>query len=121
MSGISCSTYCVQASLVAAWFEMVGFNRHGNRTLAELLSILRDDAANSNGASSNYPFLSSSGLSVAAFRMLVSTSKPAPTDWINSGIGQLLHFQPSAMRMETRYQVQRLPVPNRVLQSRDSD
>ena len=62
--------------------------------------------------------LTEAGLGVTAFRALVSTSKVAPSDWVTSGIGKLLHFQPAPVRLETRYQVEhmslailRVPLP----------
>ena len=48
---------------------------------------------------------SSPGLALKSRRELVSTREVKPTDWIDSRIGEILPFQESAIRMETRYQV----------------
>ena len=111
------SRWVEQAALVAAWFEMAGFNRNGNLTLGELVSGLVDAgaaapaAASTSAAPAAPPLeghLTPAGLALTAFRALISTSKVAPTDWVDSGIADLLAFQPAAVRLETRYQVEHM-------------
>ena len=52
--------------------------------------------------------MGSSGLSIKAHRELVSSRELEGNEWVSSGIGDLLHFQESAKRMETRYQVEHM-------------
>ena len=110
-----------QAALVIAWFEMAGFNRHGNTTsagnnthrkntlgpvVAELQSDLDALAAGGEGVFiKSSVFIKGHGLALTSLRALISTSKVEPDDWVASGIGDLLHFQTAAKRLETRYQV----------------
>jgi hypothetical protein len=132
------SRWLEQAALFAAWFEMVGFNRHNERPLGELLAVLpaaRADvhyggtsaaanvtaaataaaaaAAAASAAAASLPpppppLNLSLGLSLTSRRELVSTSKVDPSDWVRSGIGELLRFQPNPIRLETRYQVEHM-------------
>ena len=102
-----------QAGLVVSWFEMVGFNRHGDAALAdlgedhtldELLLRLKAGKTVAGGGTPN----ASAGLVLASRRELVSTAEVQPTAWQHTGIGDILHFQESNVRMETRYQVEHM-------------
>ena len=102
-----------QAGLVVSWFEMAGFNRHGDAALAdlgedhtldELLLRLKDGKPVAGGGAPN----ASAGLALASRRELVSTAEVQPTAWQHTGIGGILHFQESPYRMETRYQVEHM-------------
>ena len=84
-----------QAALFAAWFEMVGFNRHNDGTLDEATAKMRAAPAKE-------------GLRLTARRELISTAEVRPTDWEESGIGGMLHFQGTAKRVETRYKVEHM-------------
>ncbi len=84
-----------QAGLVVSWFEMAGFNRHGDDTLGNVFPALRH---------SNM----SAGLELKSRRELVSIAEVKASDWRGSGIADLLHFQESAVRVETRYQVEHM-------------
>ena len=90
-----------QAALLVSWFEMVGFNRHNDLTLGELLPKARQQ-------SSKLLFNSSAGLHVTSRRELVPTRRVLPSDWEASGIGSLLRFERAATRLETRYQVEHM-------------
>ena len=53
---------------------------------------------------------------VGGRRLLVATAEVQAADWVETGIGEILHFQETPRRMETRYQVEHmslavLPVP----------
>ena len=91
-----------QAALLAAWFEMVGFNRHNEMPLGELLDATIESSPASPVGSSN------KGLAVNARRELVSTKRVDAGGWRASGIGDLLPFLPAPKRLETRYQVEHM-------------
>ena len=94
------SRWVEQAALFISWFEMVGFNRHNDLPMGELLpSTTSTSALHANATD---------GLHLTSRRDLVSTAKVQPTDWVGSGIGELLRFQQSAVRLETRYQVEHM-------------
>jgi hypothetical protein len=88
-----------QAALFISWFEMAGFNRHNGATLDELLPTLHGLRGAANATAP---------LAVTSRRVLIPTSRVLPTDWRSSGIGDLLHFEPSAKRLETRYEVEHM-------------
>ena len=79
---------------------MAGFNRHNELSLGELL----DAHVGSRVGLAN----ASTGLAVTSRRHLVSTERVDASDWVASGIGRLLSFQPAPKRMETRYQVEHM-------------
>ena len=70
-------------ALLAAWFEMVGFNRHNEMPLGELLDATIESSPASPVGSSN------KGLAVNARRELVSTKRVDAGGWRASGIGDL--------------------------------
>ena len=128
-----------QAGLVVSWFEMAGFNRHGDAALAELgaprplrrlapprprptpppLLATRPPPTLAPAAPGEDHTLdelllrlkhnATAGLSIASRRLLVATAEVQAADWRETGIGEILHFQQSNERMETRYQVTDAP------------
>ena len=95
------SRWIEQAALFVSWFEMVGFNRHGNSTLGSVVASLEADSQLGS-------FRAEGGFSRTSIRDLIPTAKVDPGDWVESGIGRLLHFQAVPMRLETRYQVEHM-------------